>query len=62
MVAAIGCVAGDASLLSVVAVGHVLTVAGPAGLIAVPVVVSVVRLSVVGWAGQRIARLRAAVN
>jgi hypothetical protein len=60
MVAAIGCVAGDLSLLSAAVVGHLPVPAAPVNLIAAAV--SVVRLSAAGWAGRRIAQLRTAVN
>jgi hypothetical protein len=62
IVAAIGCVAGDLSLLSAAILGRNLTAAGPASLLALAIAASVVRLSAAGWAGRRIARLRAGVN
>jgi HAAS len=62
IVAVIGCVAGDLSLLSAAVFGRNLIASGPAGLVAVAMAASVVRLSAVTWAGRRIARLRAGVN
>ena len=59
LVAAIGCVAGDLSLLSAAVLGRNL-IAGPGMLAAVAIAASVARLSAAGWAGRRIARLRAA--
>ena len=61
LVAAIGCVAGDLSLLSAAILGRHL-IADPGSLAAVAIAASVVRLSAVGWAGRRIARLRAGLN
>jgi hypothetical protein len=62
LVAAFGCVAGDVSLLSAALLSHHLNAAGPVAVIAAAIAVSVVRLSAAGWAGRRIARLRAGVN
>jgi hypothetical protein len=62
IVAAIGCVAGDLSLLSTAVLGRNLIAAGPASLIALAIAASVIRLSAAGWAGRRIGRLRAGVN
>jgi hypothetical protein len=59
LVAAIGCMAGDLSLLSAAVIGHD-RIAGPGSLAAVAIAASVVRLSAAAWAGRRIARLRAA--
>ena len=61
LVAAIGCVAGDLSLLSAAILGHNL-IAGSGSLAAVAIAASLLRLSAAGWAGRRIARLRAGVN
>jgi hypothetical protein len=60
VVAAIGCVAGDLSLLLTALLDHRLTGAGSVGLIVVAAVASVLRLSAAGWAGRRVAWLRAA--
>jgi hypothetical protein len=61
LVAAIGCVAGDLSLLAAAIFGPNL-VAGPGILAAMGIAASIARLSAAGWTGRRIARLRAAVN
>jgi hypothetical protein len=62
IVAAIGCVAGDLSLLSAAILSRNLIAAGPASPIVLAIAASLVRLSAAVWAGRRIARLRAAVN
>jgi hypothetical protein len=62
IVAVIGCVAGDVSLLSAVVLGHHLIATGPGTLVAMAIAVSVVRLTAMGWAGRRIARLRTGVR
>jgi hypothetical protein len=60
LVAAIGCVTGDLSLLLTALLDHRPSGAGPVGLIVVAAVASVLRLSAAGWAGRRVAWLRAA--
>lgn len=62
LVAAIGCVAGDLSLLTMSVTDHLLAAHGPVGLVVLAVTASLVRLSVAAWAGRRITGLRAAVN
>ena len=59
LVAAIGCVAGDLSLLTVAAVSHP-GGSHPPALVVLAAVASVVRLSGASWAGRRILRLRRA--
>jgi hypothetical protein len=59
--ATIGCVLGDASLLSMAIIGGV-TGAGAPILATFALLVSGVRLVIAGWSGRRIARLRAAGN
>jgi hypothetical protein len=59
LVAAIGCTAGDLSLLLTALFGHRLAAAGPVSLTMAAVAVSALRLSAAGWAGRRVARLRA---
>ena len=58
MVAAIGCVAGDLSLLSAAVLGQLPVPAAPVNLILIAAPASVMRLSAAGWAGRRIAQLR----
>jgi hypothetical protein len=62
LAAAIGCAAGDLSLLLTTLLDHRLSPAGPAGLLVVAVAASAVRLSAAGSAGRRVARLRAAAH
>jgi hypothetical protein len=62
LVAATGCVAGDLSLLSATILGRGLASPGPTNLLVVAAIASVIRLNAAGWAGLRIARLRAAEN
>jgi hypothetical protein len=59
IVAAVGCVAGDLSLLVAAMLSHNLTATS---LTALAMAASVVRLSAAGWAGRRIALLRAGVH
>lgn len=61
LIASIGCVVGDLSLLSATILGHG-SIAGPPIMAPIAIAASTVRLSAAGWAGQRIARLRAAAN
>jgi hypothetical protein len=58
IVAVMGCVAGDLSLISAAVLGRELVAVGPASLLAVAMAASVGRLSAVAWVGRRIARLR----
>jgi hypothetical protein len=61
LMAAIGCVAGDLSLLVTVLPGLRPSVPGPGGgLLAVAAAASVIRLIGAGSAGRRVARLRVA--
>jgi hypothetical protein len=62
IVASIGCMAGDLSLLLATIAGHGPTAAGPAPMTAVAVTASTLRLSAAAWAGRRVARLRAAAH
>jgi hypothetical protein len=59
VLAAIGCVVGDVSLLAAFA-GDRLPAVGPDPLLVGAAAASAVRLSAAGWAGCRVARLRAA--
>jgi len=59
VVAAIGCAAGDLSLLTAAVVSQPVGRPAPA-LVVLAAAASVVRLSAVSWAGRRIVRLRAA--
>jgi hypothetical protein len=61
-VAVLGCIAGDVSLLSGAVFGGAAWAAAPTGLTLVAVAVSLVRLSVAGFAGSRVFRLMAAGN
>jgi hypothetical protein len=61
LVAAIGCVAGDLSLLSAAILSRHL-IPAPGSLAVVAVAASLIRLTAAGWAGRRIARLRAGVS
>lgn len=60
MVAVIGCMAGDLSLVSVALLGGG-GGSGP-GVLAVAIAASIARLTTAGWAGWRIARLRTVGN
>jgi hypothetical protein len=62
IVASIGCMAGDLSLLLATIAGHGPAAAGPAPMTAVAVTASTLRLSAAAWAGRRVARLRAAAH
>ena len=61
-VAVLGCIAGDVSLLSGAIFGGAAWAAAPPGLTLVAVAVSLMRLSVAGFAGSRVVRLRTAGN
>jgi hypothetical protein len=61
-VAVLGCIAGDVSLLSGAIFGGAAWAAAPARLTLVAVAVSLMRLSVAGFAGSRVVRLRTAGN
>jgi hypothetical protein len=60
VLAAIGCAAGDLSLIVATLIAHRMAVDGPVSMAMAAVVVSVVRLTTVCWAGSRVGRLRAA--
>jgi hypothetical protein len=62
IVASIGCMAGDLSLLLATIAGHGPAAAGPAHMTAVAVAASTLRLSAAAWASRRVARLRAAAH
>jgi hypothetical protein len=62
LIAVIGCVMADVSLLTTALLSHRLTSSGAGGLPAIAVAASMVRLSAVALAGRRIARLRAGAN